>query len=200
MAEHHLRTPISEADVRKLKAGDIIYVTGTMFTARDEAHLRALEYYKNGKKLPVDLGGLILYHCGPITRKIDKKWEVVAAGPTTSTRMESVEAEFMMNFDVRVVVGKGGMGLKTAEAMKKFGAIYCAFTGGTALLAARAIRNVERVEWLDLGMPEAIWVLNVATFGPLIVAIDACGNNLYNDVVKEIEENRKKIYRQISIS
>ena len=197
--EYHLKTPISAADVRRLKAGDIVYVTGTMFTARDEAHLRALEYYKEGKKLPVDLSGLVLYHCGPIVRKMDEEWEVVAAGPTTSTRMEPLEQEFMTNFDVRIVVGKGGMGPKTTEAMKRFGAVYCAFTGGTALLAAKAIRNVQRVEWLDLGVPEAIWVLDVEDFGPLIVAIDAYGNNLYTDVKKEVEENREKIYQQISV-
>jgi fumarate hydratase subunit beta len=197
LVEYHLKTPISEADVRRLNAGDIIYVTGTVFTARDEAHLRALEYYKKGKKLPMDLSGLVLYHCGPIVRKIDEKWEVVAAGPTTSTRMEPLEQEFMTNFSVRVVVGKGGMGPKTTEAMRKFGAVYCALTGGTALLAAKAIRKVERVEWLDLGIPEAIWIFDVEDFGPLIVGIDAHGRNLYNDVMKEVEDNRKKIYEQI---
>jgi fumarate hydratase subunit beta len=197
MTEYNFKTPISEADVRKLKVGDIIYVTGKMFTARDEAHIRALEYYKEGKKLPLDLTGLIVYHCGPIVKKMGEKWEVVAAGPTTSTRMEPLEHAFITNFNVRVVVGKGGMGPKTTEAMKKFGAVYCAFTGGTATLAAKAIKNVERVEWLDLGMPEALWVFDVEDFGPLIVAIDSYGNNLYFDVMKEVEENRKKIYQEI---
>lgn len=199
MAKYHLKTPISEADVRKLKVEDVIYVTGTMFTARDGAHRRALEYHRKGEKLPVDLSGLVLYHCGPIVKKVDEEWRVVAAGPTTSTRMELFEDEFMTNFDVRVVIGKGGMGPKTTDSMKKFGAVYCAFTGGTAVLAAKSIRKVEGVEWLDLGMPEAIWIFDVEDFGPLIVAIDAHGNNLYAEVMKQVEWNKEKIYQRIGI-
>jgi len=200
MTEYHLKTPIWEADVRKLKVGGIIYVTGTMFTARDEAHRRASEYYREGKKLPIDLSGLILYHCGPIVKRVNEEWKVVAAGPTTSTRMELFEDEFMKNFNVRVVIGKGGMGPKTTEGMKNFGAVYCAFTGGTAVLAAKSIRKVERVEWLDLGMPEAVWVFDVEDFGPLIVAIDSHGNNLYNDIMKQVKQTKEKIYKQIGIT
>jgi len=197
MTEYHLKTPVSEADVRKLKVGDIVYVSGKMFTARDEAHQRALEYYESGKKLPVDLSGLVLYHCGPIAKKVNDEWKIIAAGPTTSARMEQFEEDFIINFDVRVVVGKGGMGAKTTEAMKRFGAVYCAFTGGTAVLAACSIRKVSKVEWLDLGMPEAIWVLEVDEFGPLIVGIDSHGKNLYAEVMKQVEKNKEKIYEGI---
>jgi len=152
MAVYKLKTPISEEEVRKLKVNDILYVTGTMVTARDQAHRRALEYFKQGKQLPINLEGLVLYHCGPVMKKNDK-WVTVAAGPTTSTRMDIFEDEFIKNFKVRVVVGKGGMGKRTTEAMKKYGAVYGAFTGGAAVIAAEAIKNVKKVEWLDLGMP-----------------------------------------------
>jgi fumarate hydratase subunit beta len=199
MATYRLKTPISEEDVRKLKVNDVIYVTGTMFTARDSAHKRALEYYKQGKKMPINPQGLAVFHCGPIVKKEDDKWTIVAAGPTTSTRMDLFEDEFIKNYKVRVVIGKGGMGKKTTDAMKKYGAVYGAFTGGAAVLAARAVKNVKTVEWFDLGMPEALWILEVEEFGPLTIAIDSHGNNLFEDVRKKVEENKPKIYEKLGI-
>ena len=199
MAIFNLQTPISEKDARKLEVNDTVYITGTMVTARDEAHKRALRFVAEGKKLPIDLRGLAVFHCGPLVKRLDGEWMVVAAGPTTSTRMEPFEGEFIAALGVRVVVGKGGMGPRTTEAMKRFGAIYGAFTGGAAVLAARLIKRVRGVEWLDLGMPEALWILEVECFGPLIVAIDSHGNNVYSEVMKRVEKNRERIYRQMSI-
>jgi fumarate hydratase subunit beta len=178
---------------------DVIYITGTMVTARDSAHKRALEFFKEEKPLPIDLQGLAVFHCGPIVRKEDDKWTVIAAGPTTSTRMDIFEDEFIKAFKVRVVIGKGGMGKRTTEGMKKYGAVYGAFTGGAAVLAAKAIKNVEGVEWFDLGMPEALWILDVEEFGPLIVAIDTHGNNLFENVQKEVEGNKQKIYERLGV-
>lgn len=199
MAVYKLKTPISEEDVRKLKVNDVIYVTGTMITARDSAHKRALGFFKEGKEIPINLEGLAVFHCGPIVKKEDDKWTVVAAGPTTSTRMDLFEDEFIKAFKVRVVIGKGGMGRRTTEGMKKYGAVYGAFTGGAAVLAAKAIKNVRSVEWFDLGMPEALWILNVEDFGPLIVAIDTHGNNVFEDVQKQVEGNRQKIYERLGL-
>jgi len=199
MAVYKLKTPISEEDVRKLKVNDVIYVTGTMITARDSAHKRALSFFKERKELPINLEGLAVFHCGPIVKKADDKWTVVAAGPTTSTRMDLFEDEFIKAFKVRVVIGKGGMGRRTTEGMKKYGAVYGAFTGGAAVLAAKAIKNVRSVEWFDLGMPEALWILEVEDFGPLIVAIDTHGNNVFEDVRKQVEENRQKIYERLAV-
>jgi len=199
MAVYKLKTPISEEDVRKLKMNDVIYITGTMVTARDSAHKRALEFFKEEKPLPIDLQGLAVFHCGPIVRKEDEKWTVIAAGPTTSTRMDIFEDEFIKAFKVRVVIGKGGMGKRTTEGMKKYGAVYGAFTGGAAVLAAKAIKNVSGVEWFDLGMPEALWILDVEEFGPLIVAIDTHGNNLFEEVKEKVEENRIKVYERLGV-
>jgi fumarate hydratase subunit beta len=199
MAVYKLKTPISEEDVRKLNVNDTIYITGTMFTARDEAHHRALEFHEEGKELPIDLLGLAVFHCGPIVKKEDDKWIIVAAGPTTSTRMDLFEDKFIKNFKVRVVIGKGGMGKRTTDAMKKHGAVYGALTGGAAVLAAKAIKNVRSVEWFDLGMPEAMWVLEVEDFGPLTVAIDAHGNNLFEDVRKSVEEIKQKVYEKLGV-
>lgn len=199
MAVFKLKTPISEEEIRKLKVNDVLYVTGTMVTARDAAHNRALEYFKEGKSLPIDLEGLAVFHCGPIVKKEDDKWIVVAAGPTTSTRMGQFEDEFIKNFKVRVVIGKGGMGKRTTDAMKQYGAVYGAFTGGAAVLAAKAIKQVKALEWSDLGMPEALWIFEVEEFGPLTVAIDSHGNNLFEEVKKKVEEKRTKIYEKLGV-
>jgi len=197
MAVYKLKTPISEADIRKLKLNDTIYITGTIFTARDQTHKKAQQIAKEGKKPPIDMEGLALFHCGPIVQKEKNKWTIVAAGPTTSMNMEPYEPEFIKNHKIRIVIGKGGMGKKTTNAMKQHGAIYGAFTGGTAVLAAKAIKNVKTVEWLDLGMPQALWIFEVENFGPLTVAIDAHGNNLFENLAKKVEENRQKIYKKI---
>ena len=199
MATYKLTTPISEEQIRKLKVNDVVYITGTIVTARDQAHKRALQLHKEGKQLPINLEGLAVFHCGPIVKKEEDKWIIVAAGPTTSTRMDIFEDEFIKNFKTRVIIGKGGMGKRTADAMQKYGAIYGAFTGGAAVLAAKAIKTVKTVEWFDLGMPEALWILDAKEFGPLTVAIDSHGNNLFEDVKKKTEENLTAIYQRLGI-
>jgi len=186
MAEYYLKTPLSEEDVRKLKAGDVVYISGRIFTARDSAHRKMLELAKKGEELPFDPRGLLVYHVGPVVRKEDKKWKIIAAGPTTSARMEALEADFIKTFGIRGVIGKGGMFEKTTKACQEFGAFYGAFVGGAAILAAKAIEEVEDVFWLDeLGVPEAVWLLKVNKFGPLTVAIDSHGNNLYLDILRK---------------
>ena len=191
--EKVLTTPISEEEVRALRAGDVIYVSGTMFTARDEAHRVLLE-----RGAPFPLEGLALFHCGPVVQKVGEGWRVVAAGPTTSARMELFEAEFLAKFRPRVIIGKGGMGEKTLKALGEVGAVYTHFTGGAGALAAQAIRRVKEVHWLEeLGIPEAIWVFEVERFGPLVVAMDAHGRSLYQDLAVEVEKNMQRIRARI---
>ena len=200
MTVYKLKTPISEEAVRKLKVNDTLYLTGTIVTARDAAHKKALVFQKDGKQMPINLDGLAVFHCGPIIKKVDGGWKVVAAGPTTSSRMEPFEEDFIKNFNVRVVVGKGGMGKKTVDAMKRYGAVYGTFTGGAAVLAAKAVKQVKAVHWSELGMPEAMWVLEVDDFGPLTVAIDAHGNNIFRDIQTEVDNRRAAIYRELGIT
>ena len=199
MTTYKLITPISEKEVRKLVVNDTIYLTGTIVTARDAAHKRALDFYNKGKQLPINLEGLAIFHCGPIVKKECDRWKVVASGPTTSSRMDLFEEEFIKNFKVRVVVGKGGMDKKTVNAMKQYGAVYGAFTGGAAVLAAKAIKQVKGVEWIDLGMPEAMWILEVENFGPLTVAIDAHGNNLFQTIQTKADNKKLKIYKTLGL-
>jgi len=189
-----LKTPILEEDVRRLNVEDVVYVTGTLLTARDAAHKRIMQFMHEGRKLPMVFDGLPLYHCGPLVKRTNNEWTVLAAGPTTSMRMEAFEDEVIKNFGVRLVIGKGGMGEKTSMAMKEHGAVYGAFTGGAAVLASRLIKKVKNVEWLDLGVPEAVWTFEVDKFGPLIVCMDSHGNNLYFKVRTEAENNKPKIF------
>jgi tartrate/fumarate subfamily iron-sulfur-dependent hydro-lyase beta chain len=186
--KYHLKTPVPIDQIKKLKIGDLVYITGTVITARDEAHLKALELYEKGERLPVDFKGVGVFHCGPIMRKTsDGKWEVVAAGPTTSARMEIFQDEFIKAFNPAIIIGKGGMGDKTSKACQEYGCIYGAFTGGAALLAARGIKKVKDVFWLEeLGMPECLWVYDVENFGPMIVTIDTHGGNLTAEIGKKI--------------
>jgi fumarate hydratase subunit beta len=199
MATYRFTTPISEEEVRELRVNDIVYITGIIVTARDQAHKRALQLNAEGKTMPISLEGLAVFHCGPIVKKDGDKWKVVAAGPTTSTRMDIFEDEFIKHFKARVIIGKGGMGKRTTDAMNKHGAVYGAFTGGAAVLAAKAIKNVKAVEWFDLGMPEALWILEAEDFGPLTVAIDSHGNNLFADVKEKTEKNRQEIYKKLGL-
>jgi len=195
----YLKTPLTDEVVEKLRVGDIVYVSGIMVTARDEAHKKILETIEKGEKLPIDLRGLVLYHCGPVVRKRpDGTWEVVAAGPTTSMRMESVEAEFIAKTGVKMIVGKGGMGKKTAEAAKKYKAVYAVFTGGAGALAADRIKRVVDVYWLEeLGIPEAVWVFEVENFGPLIVTIDTTGRNYYEEKLQQVWKNAEKVIQEL---
>lgn len=191
--EKVLKTPIAEEDARALKVGDVIYVSGTVVTARDEAHKKILE-----RGSPISLSGLAIFHCGPVVQKRGNGWEVVAAGPTTSARMELFEADFLRKFRPRLIIGKGGMGEKTLQALSEVGAVYAHFTGGAGVLGAQAVKKVEAVHWLEeLGIPEAIWVLAVERFGPLVVAMDSHGRSLYKDLAVTVEANMKGIRTRI---
>lgn len=178
MAKYDLTVPISAEQIRRLKVGDVIYVTGRLFTARDKAHQLMLTLPT--AKIPAVLRGLPLYHCGPLVRQEKGKWLVVSAGPTTSRRLESTEAEVMEKLGVSVLMGKGGMGSKTAAALKRLPGVYLAYTGGAGVLAAEQITDVLEVLWLkELGMADAVWLFDVLKFGPLIVGMDTHGSSLY---------------------
>ena len=198
MSEYRLRTPLSEEDVKKLRVGDIVYLSGIIYTARDAAHRRMLDYLKEGKTLPFDLRGGAIFHCGPVAVKRDGEWVVIAGGPTTSTRMEVYEYDVIERLGVRMIIGKGGMGPRTAEACKRYGAVYATFTGGAGVLAAQSIKRVLDVYWLDLGIPEAVWVFEVEDFGPLVVAIDSTGRNLTEEVVKEAIARKERLLGKTS--
>jgi fumarate hydratase class I len=171
-----LTTPLDETTIRSLKVGDVVLVSGPMFTGRDAVHAHLVKHDP-----PVDLRGAALYHCGPVVRKEGDMWTVTAAGPTTSIREEPYQADIIRRFGVRAVIGKGGMGAKTLAALKESGAVYLNAVGGAAQFYARAIEGVEGVSLMEFGTPEAMWHLRVKNF-PAIVTMDAHGNSLHKDL------------------
>jgi len=195
---YYLKTPISDEDITKLRIGDTIYVSGILISARDSAHVRMVESIKKGEKLPVDLKGGVIYHAGPVALKQGDTWRIISMGPTTSARMDDFEPEVIEKLGVKLVIGKGGMGPKTTEAMRKFKAAYAIFTGGAGVLAAKAIKRVLGVHWLDLGIAEAMWILEVENFGPLTVVIDSYGNNYYEDLRKNVREKVKELSEEVN--
>jgi len=178
-----LRAPLSEEQVRALKVGDVVLISGEMYTGRDAVHAHLM---KNPP--PVDLRGSVLYHCGPVMLKQGGEWVVKAAGPTTSIREEPYQADIIKNYGVRAVIGKGGMGKKTLAALKEHGAVYLNGIGGAAQYYARSIDKVLGVNLMEFGVPEAMWHLTVHDF-VAIVTMDAHGNSLHADVEKETGAN-----------
>lgn len=203
MTEYKLNLPLNDAEIEKLQIGDILYLNGLMFMGRDEAHERALEHAKEGKPFPIDPKGLALFHCGPVVQQTQEgKWIVKAAGPTTSSRMNLFEPEFLEAFGIKVIIGKGGMDDRTLAALQKHKAVYTTFTGGAGVLGAMGIKNstMKEVHWLDLGTPEALWVFEGDNFGPLVVAMDSHGHSLLKNVREKAKENVKNIENRLGLS
>ena len=184
--EYHLQTPLKKEDLEKLNAGDIVYISGEILTARDEAHARILEMGEKKERLPFSLEGSVIYHCGPLMQQNESGWKVISAGPTTSGRMSKMTPSLLKAHEVRAIIGKGGM--KSIADTLKSKCIYLAYTGGCAALAAELIKEVKAVHWLDLGMPEAVWVLKVEEFGPLIVGIDIKGKDIFTEVREKAQK------------
>jgi fumarate hydratase class I len=174
-----LQAPLTEEQIRSLKVGDVVMLSGPMFTGRDAVHAHLMKHDP-----PVDLRGSVLYHCGPVVMKDGDSWKVTAAGPTTSIREEPYQADIIRRYGVRVVIGKGGMGAKTLAALKEHGAVYLNAIGGAAQFYSRAITGVDGVSLLEFGTPEAMWHLSIKDF-PAIVTMDAHGNSLHKDVEQE---------------
>ncbi len=191
-----LSTPFTEEDIRALHAGDIIYITGDIVTGRDDVHIRAV---KEGMQLPAEIKGKALMHAGPlVSGSAETGYEIVSIGPTTSMRMEKFEYGFIEKTGVRLIIGKGRMGSSTAKACKDFGAVHCVFPAGNAVVGAACVEEITGADWLDLGMPEALWSLRVKAMGPLIVSIDASGRNLLEEKKKECERLKEEQIKKIS--
>ena len=197
MTKKILTTPVSDADIETLHAGDVFYLSGYLITSRDMVHFRHVE---EGMDLPYDLRGKAIFHAGPIMVPDDKNrsgFKVVSIGPTTSMRMEKYEKEFLASTGVKIVVGKGGMGEKTTEGCVESKAGHCVFPGGCAVVAAECVEEVEERHWPELGQPESMWVMRVKEFGPLIVSIDAYGNNLFEKNKAEFNRQKAPIVEEI---
>jgi fumarate hydratase class I len=201
-----LTVPISEEQIRSLKVGDQVLLSGVIFTGRDAAHKYMMESFIKGdcpeseqatyEILKEGLKGSVIYHCGPVVRKLDNgKYEFVAAGPTTSIREEPYQADVIGHFGLRAVIGKGGMRAKTLEGCRQHGAVYLHAIGGAATLIAESCKEVVDVHKLDFGVPEAFWQIRVEEF-PCVVTMDSHGNSLHEEVRASSEKQLQELLQE----
>lgn len=179
-----LTTPLSTEVVRSLAVGDVLLLSGQIITGRDKAHKFLVQDRPLSSEMPFSLEGGVIYHCGPLITKTDDTYRLIAAGPTTSMRVELYEAEVIKRYNLKAVIGKGGMGEATREALQSCGCVYLhAVSGAAASLADRITRVVTGWKVEEFGAAEAMWLLEVEDF-PLIVTMDTRGNSLHKDVEK----------------
>ena len=196
-----LTTPISDEAIRDLKVGDSVALSGIMVTGRDAAHKWMIETFIKKTRAPQDddlqiheelkklLNGSVIYHCGPVVAGLDtKEYKFIAAGPTTSIREEPYQADVMKHFNVKGVIGKGGMGSKTLKGCQETPAVYFHAIGGAASFLAQTVQKVHGVFKMDFGVPEAMWVIEVKDF-PVVVTMDSHGGSQH----AVIDEASKKV-------
>ncbi len=194
MAVYHLSTPLKEENMRKLNVGDIVYLSGNIFTARDMAHFRIRGLLAEGKPLPKDFNGSAVFHAGPVCLKNpDGSWRLNMIGPTTSIRMEPY-ADMVGKMGVKAVLGKGGMAEDTLEACQKYGYVYLQAAPGCAAKLAQGVERVVDANWFEMGMPEAVWHLQAKEFGPLVVGMDTKGNSIYAQLKAAAQKKVDEMY------
>lgn len=177
-----LQTPLKSEEVLSLNAGDMVLLSGKIVTGRDRVHKYLIEKRPRKEEIPFDLSGTILYHCGPVMKKTDSGYTVVAAGPTTSIRVEMYEADVIRFYGLRGIMGKGGMGDNTLKALSEHGCVYFHSIGGAAAYLADRITKVLGAWKLDeFGTTEAMWHFEIKDF-PAIVTMDAHGKTLHREV------------------
>ncbi len=193
-----LTTPISDEEIRSLKAGDTVHLNGIIVTGRDAAHKFMVEHFIKHPVQPEDeelyenlkelLDGGVIYHCGPVVKTHeDGSYSFVAAGPTTSIREEVYQADVIKHFNLKGVIGKGGMGVKTLKACEEQPAVYLHAIGGAASYIAQSVKEVIGVYKLDFGVPEAMWVIRVEDF-PVVVTMDSHGTSLHATIQAQSKE------------
>jgi L(+)-tartrate dehydratase beta subunit len=194
MSNISLIPPLQEEDIRKLRIGDSVHVTGIVYGIRDATQIRIFD---EGVKPPVDLSGSVCLHTAPNVKKVGDRYYPVCVGTTTSTRMERFTPGLLEHYGVKAIVGKGGLLDESVRAMRKFGGCYLAIVGGAAALETTQIEAIEEVYWEDL-MPECIWKFRVKDLGPLTVAIDSHGGDLYAQVKNEARKKMQGLLQELS--
>ncbi len=179
MTEFRLSVPRDNNRITEVRVSDVLYVTGDIAIARDQAHKKLMETF-----IP-ELIGLPIFHCGPIARKVGEEWEIVAGGPTTSTRMDALTPPILEKYQTKIIIGKGGLGEIGKKGLANFGAVYSEFTGGASALAVSRIVRVKKRFLEELGPTELVWVWEVKDFGPLLVTQDHQGNDLKKAVTTQ---------------
>lgn len=195
MNTYELHLPLSEGDVKKLRIGDVVYLTGHIYTSRDMAHLKYRSLLENGGPLPKEFKGSAIFHAGPVAMKdADEKWQLQVIGPTTSIRMEPY-ADMVGQMGVKAIIGKGGMAEDTQRATKQYGYVYLQAAPGCGAKLAEGISGIQDVHYLEMGMPEALWDLEADRFGPLVVAMDTEGSSIYANLKAKAIEKVNQFYK-----
>jgi tartrate/fumarate subfamily iron-sulfur-dependent hydro-lyase beta chain len=198
--EHHLSTPVSESDLKDLQVGDMVYLSGKLFTVRDLAHKRIGEYVRMEKKIPFDLNGHAIFHCGPILKKTgSKEWQAIATGPTSSSRFSPFVRSVLEGTGAKIIVGKGSLFPEAYKAVIENRAVFLLGVGGCAALYAAQIRRVANAYWEEFGMTDTVWEFEIEEFGPLTVGIDLDGKNYIEDMKGRLKENLSHIYSDLGI-
>lgn len=193
-----INVPISDEDIRSLKVGDTVHLNGVIMTGRDAAHKFMIEHFIKNEAQPDEaalyqelkevLDGGVIYHCGPVVKTHeDGSYSFVAAGPTTSIREEVYQRDVISHFNLRGVIGKGGMGANTLKACQEQPAVYFHAVGGAASLIARSVEEVIGVNKLEFGVPEAMWIIRVEDF-PAVVTMDSHGDSIHERVAASSQE------------
>jgi L(+)-tartrate dehydratase beta subunit len=201
MAHYSLPTPVSEADIRKLKINDTVTLQQTLFGIRDATQIHLFD---RGRKTKFDLRGHAVIHTAPNVRKVPVSaefpagYQPICIGTTTSDRMERFTEPLMNKYGVRMIVGKGGLRESSAAAFTKHGGVYLAIIGGTAALETTWIDQIEDVDLDDLN-PESLWKFKINQFGPLLVAMDSHGGSIYQDVKADVAINKATVLKSLGI-
>lgn len=193
MKTARIETPVQGECIKELAVGDVVYISGYMYTARDMAHIKMVNSSREGKELPVELDGGVIFHAGPVVKKEDGGYTLSVIGPTTSIRMEPY-TDFIGELGVKAIIGKGGMVEGTRRALQKHGMVYLQAPPGCAVVLGERVKRVNDVHWIELGVPEAVWELEVEEFGPLIVGMDSKGGSVYKDIQTEGKETIEKMF------
>ena len=183
-------------DVDGLEVGDVAYISGTIYTVRDRGLVKLVESVGREGGPPIDLNGAVIYHSGPIVRRVRGSWTVVSAGPTTSARMGGYDA-VLISLGVKGIIGKGRPPDAVRDACRRYGAVYMVYPGGCGALAARSVKEVVNVYWEELGMAEAVWALKVEGLGPLYVAVDSRGRDYFRERAEEVRRAFREVLKEL---
>lgn len=197
MKEYHLCTPLKDEDIEKLNVGDVVYLSNRILTARDGAHLKLKKLYDNGIKFEENLEGGVIFHAGPIVKVEEDNYKIKAIGPTTSLRMERY-SDFVGKMGIKALIGKGGMGNFTTAAMHEHKMVYLVAAHGCATVHTEKVNRIVKQYWMEqLGMPEAIWVMEFEELGPLVVGIDSKGRNVFEEIKADTRRIVNELYPQL---
>lgn len=194
MTEILLNTPLRETDIRRLKIGDVVFLKGSLMTSRDMGHLKIRQLLDNKENLPVDFNGSVILHAGPVVNMNRQGgYDLVVIGPTTSIRMEPYH-RMVADLGVKGIIGKGGLGEDSLKDFAEYGQVYFQAAPGCAVLLAEGISEIKEVHWLELGVPEALWILEAQRFGPLVVGMDSHGKSIYQELREKAERKKEALY------